>query len=728
MNSIQLVLEVTGVRYKVNRANIFQKINEHSRMEIKLSLKGKHEIKEAFECFTPVQLIMISESKREKVLFSGIIVKAARYCEEGEFYIDMTASSYSLLYDLERKRRSFQKESRTYGELFQMITEVYPSGTYIWNGDEKCAPVNQFLLQYQESDWEFMKRLASIHHKGLIPEIIVPGPKLYIGSLKRGEKDLSGSLVRQGINFHNLSKLDKDMGYMPIQSGKVYNIFRTSAEIELGSPAKCMGNPMIVVEAEAYLIDGDWQYDYVLKSKGECEIETLKNENLRGTSIKGTVINSRLGQVQLKLESDSEGETVESWHIQPAYYAGTGRGYGGRPEMGDTLQLYFASDTESERYIISSTGASPGKVSQRVNPSTGKSDSLPDTKCLVTAAGLGAVLDGSGIWIHSKGQGTKIVVAKEAITINSKGDIELYAESIKGKANEISLMAKDYIWMHNGEKGVLLTDSQVQMKSSEINIFSPMNEVCEIPEQDAVNAILKAFEEKRKAGMEFFEADGSLRRFGGTEADKNSQMVLDYIQGLDSKGTLKVDDYHIYSLEEIREIRRNENLLFLIVGKIPIIGKGFNKISEWVQKSTYGPSAGWLERPISEGIPKDIISDELKDQAEDAVKSYISREAKNHGIDGMDKAFDLNDDLEDIDEALNAELPGGDVLVVEYTPFNGNGINYTGNERYYLKPNDVKLSILEEGHNGYTGQYTVLLSKDLQGDPMEIKVLWYYKQ
>ena len=135
---------------------------------------------------------MISESKREKVLFSGIIVKAARYCEEGEFYIDMTASSYSLLYDLERKRRSFQKKSRTYGELFQMITGVYPSGTYIWNGDEKCVPVNQFLLQYQESDWEFMKRLASIHHKGLIPEIIVPGPKLYIGSLKRGGKRFIG--------------------------------------------------------------------------------------------------------------------------------------------------------------------------------------------------------------------------------------------------------------------------------------------------------------------------------------------------------------------------------------------------------------------------------------------------------------------------------------------------------------------------------------------------------
>ena len=36
--------------------------------------------------------------------------------------------------------------------------------------------------------------------------------------------------------------------------------------------------------------------------------------------------------------------------------------------------------------------------------------------------------------------------------------------------------------------------------------------------------------------------------------DVYKRQVLDYIQGLDSKGTLKVDDYHIYSLEEIRAV------------------------------------------------------------------------------------------------------------------------------------------------------------------------------
>ena len=116
-------------------------------------------------------------------------------------------------------------------------------------------------------------------------------------------------------------------------------------------------------------------------------------------------------------------------------------------------------------------------------------------------------------------------------------------------------------------------------------------------------------------------------------------------------------------------------------------------------------------------IPQSLAND-AKDTAEDALKSQYSKSLKDIGID----------DMEDIDEAIDEELLGGDVLVVEYTPFNGKGINYRGNDRYYLKPNDVKLSILEEGHNGYTGQYIAVLSKDMQGDPMEIKVLWYYKQ
>ena len=129
------------------------------------------------------------------------------------------------------------------------------------------------------------------------------------------------------------------------------------------------------------------------------------------------------------------------------------------------------------------------------------------------------------------------------------------------------------------------------------------------------------------------------------------------------------------------------------------------------------------EKNYFEGL-RDSIPAELKDRLVIKVEKAKTVELVERALELANKepqyripwiVFD-RDQVKDFDD------------IVEYTPFNGNGINYTGNERYYLKPNDVKLSILEEGHNGYTGQYTVVLSKDLQGDPMEIKVLWYYKQ
>ncbi|MCI9591142.1 MAG: hypothetical protein HFG42_11470 [Lachnospiraceae bacterium] len=737
MKGIELILQVSHMRYQVKRAQIFQKLNDHSRLEVTLSMKGGDETGGGFECLAPVQLMMISEE--EKVIFSGIIVKTVRYRKDGQLYQDMTISSYSLLFDLERKSRSFQKESRTYGELFQLILAGYPSGAYIWNGEEKGMPVNEFLFQYQESDWEFLRRLASRHHKALIPEITVPGPKFYVGLLKRPEQEVSGDTVRRNLDFHKteirIKNTSEEAGGLSVRDGKEYRIYGAAREIELGAPVFYMGESLIAAQVNAGLINGEWQYEYVLKTPEACKTGLLKNENLRGTSVSGTVINSRLGQVQLKLQTDKE-ETVESWHIQPAYYAGTGRGYGGRPEPGDTLQLYFASDTEAERYIIGSASASPEKLNQIVNAAGEKAEPLPKTKCLTTAADLGAVLDGNGVWIHSKGQTAKITVTRDKISLYSKGDVNLCAENIKGTAGEISLTARDYVWMHSGEKGILLTEDQLHMKDSEINIFSPLNEECEIPDQDAVNVMLTAFEEKRKSGAEFFMADGSLHRLGGpeTEEEKNIRMVLDHLQGIkDPDVELEVEEYHVYSLGEIDELRRKEKLLFIARGKISGVGDGLKLISELVDSNTYGSNTGWLDKPIWEGIPKDFLMEKLEDGMEEYEKNRILQQSKHMGvgekyIKGADWAYGFVNDIQEIQEALYGELPDGNLLAIEYTPFHGKGENYTNNNIYYLKPNDVKLTIFEKNDKGYTGQYVVALSKDMQGDPMEIKALWYYKQ
>lgn len=720
MNGVELMLAVSGVRYKVNKARIFQEINEHSRLEITLSLKGSYEAGENFESFTPVQLLMVSEE--EKVIFSGLILKTVRYRKDGVFYGDMTVSSYTLLFDLERKKRSFQNESRTYGELMRLILSGYPSGAYIWNGEEKSDRVDQFLLQYQESDWEFMKRLASMHHKGLIPETTVPGPKLYIGPLKRNEKEISGGTVRLKLDFQSVRRRiengQEDTNILPVQSGKEYRIYGADREIELGAPALYMGESLIAVETNACFINGDWQYDYVFKTQAGCEVEPLKNENLRGTSVSGTVINSRFGFVQLRLESDAEEEVVESRHIQPTYYAGAGRGYGGRPELGDTLLLYFASNTENERYIISSADAGAEKIGQMVNSGAGKKGSLPMTKCLTTAAGLGAVLDGTGIWIHSKGQATKIMVAKDTISIDSQGDIEIGAENIKGAANEVSLTAKDFIWMHSGDKGMLLTEDQLQMKDSEIKIFSPLNETCEIPDQDAVNAVLAAFEEKRKNGAEFFEADGSLHRIGGTETEngKNVQMVMDAIQELDdfrkhvSDYNLSTDEYHTYTQSEITYNKKRDATIVNAMAFWPNIGSYL---------STLGQAA--LDSDYENGPEGTLISAFFNFGPGAAGKVAKTWKTAFDSLGYLSSAYFTSSAI-----VSNPSGNHANQYVDQYSPYGGSQIFY-GEDKYFINAGDVYIKIGVKNHEGeYVGVVEGYLSKEEPGDPMEIQVLWYY--
>lgn len=56
----------------------------------------------------------------------------------------------------------------------------------IWNGEGGNAAVGSFLMQYMESDWEFLRRVASMQGQVLIPEVRWPGARTYIGLLETG--------------------------------------------------------------------------------------------------------------------------------------------------------------------------------------------------------------------------------------------------------------------------------------------------------------------------------------------------------------------------------------------------------------------------------------------------------------------------------------------------------------------------------------------------------------
>lgn len=99
---------------------------------------------------------------------------------QGSYYMILYAVSYSYLLDVEKKNRSFQNKQKTYVSLENEIMEVY-SKAMISDVASKKKELGKFIVQYQETDWEFLKRLASHFHTGLVNDVHIDKIKCYFG-------------------------------------------------------------------------------------------------------------------------------------------------------------------------------------------------------------------------------------------------------------------------------------------------------------------------------------------------------------------------------------------------------------------------------------------------------------------------------------------------------------------------------------------------------------------
>ena len=87
---------------------------------------------------------------------------------------------YTYLLDLKPQRRSFQIPAMTYQEVLDCIATSYAGGNILMNiGTGEV--IGEPIVQYQETDWAFLKRLASHFHAVVVPSYATSGAKMYFG-------------------------------------------------------------------------------------------------------------------------------------------------------------------------------------------------------------------------------------------------------------------------------------------------------------------------------------------------------------------------------------------------------------------------------------------------------------------------------------------------------------------------------------------------------------------
>lgn len=133
------------------------------------------------------QLSVYRKTKEEKKkIFCGYTYRVELANEDGYQVICIQAVANTAKLDIQTKSRSFFKQGVTYQQILNTVIKDYP-GTQMKEMVKTDRETAFPILQYEETDWEFIKRIAAMFECVVTPDYTEAFPRFYIGKPK-GEK------------------------------------------------------------------------------------------------------------------------------------------------------------------------------------------------------------------------------------------------------------------------------------------------------------------------------------------------------------------------------------------------------------------------------------------------------------------------------------------------------------------------------------------------------------
>jgi len=450
---------------RINRLRSEQKINEHAT----LNFEGLIESEEP-ESFTKkievgrnIELI-----KADKTLFKGIIIHS-KLTKMSEIYrVEIEVSSYTVNMDIERKSRSYQNESMTYNELIKDVISGYSSSMHIDN-TVKDSVLEKPIIQYEETDWVFLKRVVSHFNTCLIPNVTGDGPRFFIGLSEFNRGELISPISTQMRDFEFYRKLLPETG-LSIDDSTFYEVNTNNVY--------ALGDKVIFNEKPLYIIQTTYEYENavlhnrcILSTRKGSDQRYVPNWNIAGCSIFGEVIDVARDNIKIHLEIDELQEKATAyWYPYATMYASADEtGWYCMPEIGDTVRLYHPENEERRAMAINSLKPhDPDEDVEILDPEHRMFD--PDVKYIRTAFGKEIKFRPDGIDIIAK-DGTVFATLNDngTVLLNSNDKISFTAENdIEIKARNINVEAKERILIKSNQGGMVDLEEDIIMKGKEI--------------------------------------------------------------------------------------------------------------------------------------------------------------------------------------------------------------------------------------------------------------------
>ena len=322
----------------------------------------------------PIQLL--GQGNTAGALFSGYPEKVEIKEERGYRIADIQAVSGTILLDQKKSNRVFQKKVQTHMGIASAVTADTDHSACILPGSDMRT--GGTLIQYQETDWRFLKRMASQLGLPLVPDTSYYYPRFYLG-LPEGEKRELGEIISCNLCFDGRYYAVSGKCLVDREDFICYDVV-TRTSLSLGDRVTYEGRELHVSQKKTELAGGEVIFTYRLAGNSYTWVPWEDNPDYTGMSFVGSIVGTQGEQVEVAFDIDKSAAGGNRYGFAPA----TGNLMYCMPQKGTKTALYIGNGDEAQ-------GIATGCI--RTNGSTCEGTTIESNGGLVLMAKEGIRLE-----------------------------------------------------------------------------------------------------------------------------------------------------------------------------------------------------------------------------------------------------------------------------------------------------------------------------------------------
>ena len=276
----------------------------------------------------------------------------------------------------EKSNQVFQKKVQTYMGIASTVTADTEHSACILPGSDMRT--GGTLIQYQETDWRFLKRMASQLGLSLVPDTSYYYPRFYLG-LPEGEKRELGEIISCDLCFDGRYYAVSGKCLVDREDFICYDVV-TRTSLSLGDRVTYEGRELLVSRKKTELAGGEVIFTYRLAGNSYTWVPWEDNPDYTGMSFVGSIVGTQGEQVEVAFDIDKTAAGGNRYGFAPA----TGNLMYCMPQKGTKTSLYIGNGDEAQ-------GIATGCI--RTNGSTCEGTTIESNGGLVLMAKEGIRLE-----------------------------------------------------------------------------------------------------------------------------------------------------------------------------------------------------------------------------------------------------------------------------------------------------------------------------------------------